>query len=285
MKIGITLDPYGAKHARYGKDVFAKLRSQGYRAVDFNLQNTDTEIYSSSEEDLCRKLREIKARAEEAGIIFSQVHGPWRYPPMDSTDDERAERMQKCRRSLLATSLLECKFWVIHPLMPYGTQDISTDKENETWETNVRFMKELAAYAEELGITVCIENMPMLNFSIATPERILDLVKAVNKENFMACLDTGHINVFGCLSLTDEIRRLGSYLKVVHIHDNLGDKDAHLFPKEGSIDWQGAVSALREIGFGGVFSLETAPSAALDDESFDKEAKRLFEIAKELTDQ
>jgi sugar phosphate isomerase/epimerase len=126
--------------------------------------------------------------------------------------------------------------------------------------------------------------MPMLSFSIATPERILDLVKAVNKENFMVCLDTGHVNVFGCLSLTDEIRRLGSYLKVVHIHDNLGDKDTHLFPKEGSIDWQGAVSALREIGFRGVFSLETAPSAALDDESFDKEAKRLFEIAKELTD-
>ena len=41
-------------------------------------------------------------------------------------------------------------------------------------------------------------------------------------------------------------------------------------------------AALGEVGFDGVFSLETLPSAALDDKSFEAECIRLFNIAKSI---
>jgi len=32
-----------------------------------------------------------------------------------------------------------------------------------------------------------------------------------------------------------------------HIHDNLGDKDAHLAPRDGSIDWPAALKLFRSL--------------------------------------
>lgn len=53
MKIGIGFNPYGNGHARYGDDKFVKIRKHGFSAIDFNMANTETDIYTLSEDDLC----------------------------------------------------------------------------------------------------------------------------------------------------------------------------------------------------------------------------------------
>ena len=50
--------------------------------------------------------------------------------------------------------------------------------------------------------------------------------------------------------------KLGSLLKILHIHDNFGTEDYHLAPGIGTIDWKAFAGALRKIGYEGVFSLE-----------------------------
>ena len=57
--------------------------------------------------------------------------------------------------------------------------------------------------------------------SIATPEKILEFVKEINDDHFKICLDTGHVSVFSELSIGNEIRKLGDYIRVLHIHDNM----------------------------------------------------------------
>ncbi|MBR7063270.1 MAG: sugar phosphate isomerase/epimerase, partial [Clostridia bacterium] len=47
------------------------------------------------------------------------------------------------------------------------------------------------------------------------------------------------------------------YLRVLHVHDNNGVGDFHWLPETGVIDWDNFSRALRDIGFTGVFSLET----------------------------
>ena len=47
-------------------------------------------------------------------------------------------------------------------------------------------------------------------------------------------------------------------LAALHVHDNFGIKDEHNIPGNGIIDWDGFVKALVDIGYDGVFSLETA---------------------------
>ena len=282
MKIGISLDPYGKKHGRFGDDKFIKIKDGGFSAVDYSLSVTETEMYSSSLAEVEKLTEAIKEATSKAGLVISQIHGPWRYPPRDNTVEDRCERMEKMKKCLLITKLLGCRYMAVHPIMPYDTNDLVTGMAEETWRLNVEFMRELTAYAEELGVTVCLENMPMLNFSLAKPEMILALVKEINSEHFKICLDTGHVAIFPNLKVGDEVRRLGDCIKILHVHDNLGDKDAHLFPTEGRIDWDDFSSALYEIGFSGVLSLECPPAASLDDEEFLKKSRELFDIAKNI---
>ena len=283
MKIGISLNPYDLKSlARYGDKKFEIIKKLGFSAVDYGTANTETELYTLSYSELEKKILSEKAAASLAGIEISQVHGPWRYPPRDLTEEDRAERLEKMKKSIVITRLLGCKYWVVHPLMPYGTGDLLSDKAEQTWNINLEFMPKLVEFAKEQGVTVCLENMPMHNFSMSKPKEILKFVNTVNDEKFKICLDTGHIAVFPDLSIGDVVREFDDMMKVMHVHDNLGDGDRHLWPTRGRLDWHEFSRALKDISFDGVFSLETAPSGTLDDESYLKECSKLFEITKKI---
>lgn len=277
MKIGIT----GC--TQYGDEQYNKLKEYGFDCVDFGMANTDAPIYTLPKAESDALLLKEKALAEAAGIEISQVHGPWRYPPEDDTEENRAERFEKMCKSIRATALLGCKYWVIHPIMPFGTHDLEEGKEKETWELNVEFFRKLIPVAKEYGVTICFENMPMLNFSIATPADILRFVEEMNDENFEVCLDTGHVTVFRGLSLGEETRRLGKHVKTLHVHDNRASLDMHLLPYLGKGDWEGFTAALKEIGYDGAFSLETAPPGVFPEPLFDKLSSAYADLARWMT--
>lgn len=279
---GICCLPYENTYGRYGEDKFRKIKQHGYDAVDYNISDTDCELYSMGETELEEKMKKEAESAREAGIVISQVHGPWRYPPQDATEEDRAERLEKMQKCARMTALLGCKYLVIHPIMPYGTHDLELGRAQETRALNEQFFRALVDYAKQYGITVCMENMPMLQFSLATPKQVLEFVQNFDDENLKICLDTGHVAVFPGESAGDAVRELGEYIKVLHIHDNKGDRDAHLHPTEGIVDWADFFRALDEINFDGVLSLETFPSADLDDERFEEEGLRLNRLLKQL---
>ena len=280
MKIGIEFNIFDSGYLRYGDDKYKKMKEHGFSCIDFNMTSTNTEIYTNPA--ACELLLREKSLADDAGIEIYQAHGPWRSPPKDRTPDDRSERMEKMKKSIYLASLLGCKNWVIHPLMPFGADDTATGNEKGTWDINLRFMKELLVTAKEYGITICLENMPMTLFSMAKPAKILKLVEEIGDENFKICLDTGHMSVFGDLSMPDEVRRLGDKIKVLHIHDNKCGKDLHLMPYFGTIDWTAFARSLKDIGFDGVFSLETKAPSNLPDYLFEKSSILLYEIANEI---
>ena len=282
LKTGICVDPYGSKYASYGAEKYEKIRQHGFEAVDFSIADTGSELYRMGETELKRKLTEEKASADLAGIEISQVHGPWRWPPRDTTEEDRRERMEKMKRSVVIAELLSCPYVVVHPIMPFGIEELGTEKANATWELNVDFFSELVSFAKQHGITVCIENMPMPAFSLATPGKVLELVEAIGGDNLKICLDVGHVAVFQNLSAGDEVRKLGRLIKVLHVHDNMGDGDYHLHPTKGITNWRGFVDALYGIGFEGVFSLETVSDGELSDGSFEAGSIALCRLAKGL---
>ena len=280
MKIGTEFNIFSSGYCRYGDKKYIKLKKHGFSCIDFNMSNTNTELYTSplSDELLLRE----KRLADDAGIEIHQTHGPWRSPPRDGTDEDRAERMDKMKKSIRMTALLGCKNWVIHPLMPFGADDTVTGNEKGTWDINLRFMKELLVTAGEYGVTICLENMPMAKFSMAKPAAILEFTEEIGDENFKICLDTGHASLFSDLSLCDEVWRLGDKIKVLHVHDNKCGKDLHLMPYFGTIDWKAFARSLKDIGYDGVFSLETVAPNMLPDPLFEKSSIMLYEIANEI---
>ena len=84
-----------------------------------------------------------------------------------------------------------------------------------TWEP-------LVQQAEEMGVVIHLENVYE-----QTPEMILTLIEEMDSENLGFCLDMGHMNVFGEVTLSEWLDALGPHLKEVHLHDNNGLSDSH----------------------------------------------------------
>lgn len=283
MKIGIQsnlLDKNG--YGRWGENTYKKLKEHGYSCSDYDMADTETVIYTAAQKEADEWLLHERKLASEAGIEIFQAHGPWRWPVRDFTEQDRAERMEKMKKSIRAASILGCKNWVIHPIMPYGTSDAGTENAQKTWDMNLVFMSELLKTAKEYDITICLENMPMLEFSLATPEDILRFVKTINDDNFKICFDTGHAAVFEKLNPADEVRRLGEEIRVFHVHDNKFCMDLHLMPYFGIIDWNAFRESLKDIGYSGCLSLETIPSRSLPNDIFEDMCIALAKIAREL---
>ena len=68
------------------------------------------------------------------------------------------------------------------------------------------------------------------------------------------CFDTGHAHLAGEMGIV--IQKLSGHLKMVYFNDNHGDRDAHLFPGDGGIDWPRVVVELGRNGFHGMLVLE-----------------------------
>ena len=283
MKIGVVYKFYESGYNRYGDKKYEKIKEHGFDCVDFSIVNTKTELYQSSEERFMEILMREKYLAKEAGVEIHQVHGPW-WIPKDTTEEDWQEHMEKMQQSIRAAAILGCRYWVIHPIMPYGTDDIEKGMEKETWEINLSFMRKLLKTAKENNVIICIENMPFQSFSMSTSEKILQFVHEINDENFKICLDTGHVARFRNAKPGNDVRKLGKEIAVLHVHDNNGDRDTHQFPYTGIIDWEDFGKALKETSFNGVLSMETAPSAELPDEEFHRQGMKLAEIGRKIVE-
>ena len=280
MKIGIMYSD-GNRYSEFGNDRFKKIKEHGFDCIDYSLSNTNTGVYQMTAEEAFSFIASEKALLDDAKIFVSQVHGPWVIPKPDGTEEGRAKRFEECIRSIRCTARLGCNNWVIHPLFPFTGDDLDLDKAKETREMNIEFYSRLVPFAESEGVTICLENMPFPRFSLSKPAEILDIVNAVNHENFKICLDVGHVCALD-MSPADAVRFLGDNIRAFHIHDTFPGGDKHMIPRFGAIDWNDFSKALKEIGFDGVFSMETLPPHSLSTELFEKTATLMSEIAKDI---
>jgi sugar phosphate isomerase/epimerase len=168
------------------------------------------------------------------------------------------------KKAVFGTHVLGAHRFIVHPLMPYLDTDRAPE---EVLSLNEAFFAELADYAKGYGVTVCVENLPFPSYPLTTVEQVCALVDKLDRDNLKVCLDTGHAAIFFGSDVGAAVRYIGDRLEAVHVHDNMGEQDEHLIPGDGIIDWDGFTSALKEIGFGGVMSLETSPKHGQHPES------------------
>ena len=278
MKTGISvhfaLDPAAARES------FSRLRLLGYDCADLQtFVNTETEWFSAP--DRLRRCEEIGKIARDCGILISQTHGPWRFPPQDFTEEDRAERFGKMAAALEGTAAVGAPCMAIHNIMPFGC-DKNPDPERFL-DLNRDFFSRLLERAASLGVVIALENMPFTNLILSTPAEILDFLKEFDSPYFKVCLDTGHAAVFG-LSPADAVRLIGrEELACLHVHDNDGRHDYHWLPYRGVVDWADFSKALHEIGWEGTLSLETNVSGKLPPSVRGEWEKALAATARQLT--
>ncbi len=103
----------------------------------------------------------------------------------------------------------------------------------EEWLDGItRFWKKIAD-----GILDCGSQLVLENVYEHYPEDILPLFESLKDYDVGLCFDVGHMNVYSKTGLEDWLEKLGPFIKQFHLHDNNGDRDLHLPPGQGDIDF------------------------------------------------
>lgn len=266
IKSAIGLHVYGEVWGQELSDL-QEVKDWGFDSVDYNgFNNINSALFKMSDEEYTKFFLTIKRNAEQAGVIVGQAHAPWRVD--DKTLEQREYMISLVKRSIEGAGIMNCKRMVVHPMMPYGWDDMSEPSHmEETYNANKEFLLALLPHAKKYDVTICIENMPSRSLSVAKLTDLYKLVEEINDEHIGLCLDTGHALITED-SPAEMLSKCKKWVRALHIHDNHGTVDNHIWPFLGKIDWIAFSEAYR--GTNLILSSETECSLR-----FPKEAKIL----------
>jgi sugar phosphate isomerase/epimerase len=191
-------------------------------------------------------VREIAEWFRTSGIPLNSVHSPlfadyeWGRtgaPPINVTSPDRAARieaMDEIKRALEIAEQIPFRFLVQH--LGVGNENFSDHK----FEAAMTSIEHLRAFAKPLGVRILLENIPN---ELSTPDRLIDFIQKTHFDDVGVCFDVGHAHLMS--SVPEAFETLKSHIRSTHVHDNHRDKDSHLWPGKGNIDWSNTVELLR----------------------------------------
>lgn len=106
-------------------------------------------------------------------------------------------------------------------------------------------LEHLILHSRHAGVTICVENTLS---EMGNPEYLRAFVEETRLNGVRFNFDIGHAHL---AELPEEERIEKSFAPLrdlvssVHLHDNHGERDEHLAPFEGSIDWPAAIKTLQ----------------------------------------
>ena len=191
-------------------------------------------------------VREIADWFRTSGVPLHSVHSPMYTdyemgrtgtPPVNIAATDRAQRveaMDEIKRALELAEQIPFRFLVQH----IGTGDESfSEKKLEAAMTSVEHLR---AFAKPLGVRILLENIPN---ELSTPDRLVEFIQITHFDDIGICFDVGHAHIMSTVEQAFETMK--AHIRSTHVHDNSKDRDSHLWPGNGSIDWKQTMELLR----------------------------------------
>lgn len=263
MKIGINSELFNFLELPRDK-ISAKLNKIGFECYDYTLHGkwaTPNQVFNQPREGWVKFFMEERKMLEGEGMSVSQTHAVYR----SDFDSEQPyvftqKVIDQLKREIEATVILGAKHIVIHPI----NMAIKWKNEKEDFECNMREFAKITPILKEFGVKNGVENMfgydsdtgRNCHTGCSTTDDMIRYLDGLNdRDAYCNCLDIGHMNIHA-INPADSIRTLKDRIEILHVHDNNGISDQHSPIGFGIIDWNDVASALKEINYKGVFSLE-----------------------------
>jgi sugar phosphate isomerase/epimerase len=192
------------------------------------------------------QVKEIASWFKSNNISANSIHSPM-YSDMDWGHDgshsvnvadpdkrRRIESTDEIKRALEVAEVLPFKYLVQH------IGDAGETFDQRKFDATMSTIEHLRAFAKPLGVTVLVENIPN---ELSTPEKLVELIRTSHFDDVGVCFDFGHAHIAN--SIEPDFNILKDYVRSTHVHDNTRERDNHLWPGEGTIDWKHAMEVFK----------------------------------------
>ena len=156
--------------------------------------------------------------------------------PLSIIDPERLRRQEavdEIKRALDLVEYIPFRYCVQHVARQRDVPD------ERKWDAAFSSLEHLSLFARQRGVTLAIENTPG---EMATPVNLKSFLEQTRLSNVKLCYDAGHAHLDG--GAQEALEAVRDLVATTHLHDNRGERDDHLLPYEGTIDWSALLLAL-----------------------------------------
>lgn len=262
------------------RELLAQVRGAGFTGVEIFAARSHFD-YATKQE-----IQAISQALADNQLQLNSLHAPTSRDlsvnreggaPLSVTEVERVRRieaMDEFKRVIDVAEDLPFPRMVVH--MGGSRETADPRKRDAAFST----LEHLSLHARHVGVTLCLENTPS---EMGQPAYLRSFIEETRLTSLRVNFDVGH----GHMVDGPENERIAACFEPLrelvisaHIHDNHGDKDEHLPPYDGSIEWPATLKLLRSSPTGDIpLTLELKEKTGLDAPSF---ADQLTAAAKSL---
>ena len=234
-----TLSTYLFVQRKLNADIVKSIARAGFDGIELFCEHSHFDYRSAAD------AHELAGWLESHHTALRSVHAPVHRDlspsreggsPLSICEPERVRRTEAVDEIKRALDLAE--------QIPFKTlvQHVGGSREPDDprrWDAAFSSLELLALFAKQRGVTIALENTPG---ELATPANLRRFVDQTRLTDLRFCFDAGHAHIGeGIAASLEPMRPL---IVTSHLHDNHGDKDEHLLPYEGTIDWPATLAGL-----------------------------------------
>lgn len=197
------------------------------------------------------EVRTIASALAEHRLKLNSLHAPTSRDlsvnreggsPLSITEVERVRRieaMDELKRVLDVAQDLPFARLILHM---GGSREIADPRKRDAAFSS---LEHLSLHAHHAGVTICVENTTS---EMGEPAYLRSFVEETRLTAVRFNFDIGHAHLAEGPEeerVARNFEPLRDLVASAHIHDNHGEKDEHLPPYDGTIDWPAAVKLLK----------------------------------------
>ncbi len=234
-----TLSTYLFVKRKLNPPLITEIARYGVQAVELFCARSHFDYRSQD------AVRELSGMLRDHDLALRSVHAPGERElsptressaPLSISDLERTRRLEavdEIKRVLDMAEDMPFRYLVQH----LGSS--RDDADPRRFDAAFNSLEHLHIFAKQRGVTIALENTPG---DLATPANLRQFIADTRLTDLRLCFDIGHAHLEGGVLPNLELMR--DLVVTAHIHDNHGEKDEHLPPNQGDIDWKAALAAL-----------------------------------------
>jgi sugar phosphate isomerase/epimerase len=226
-------------------ELLGQIAEAGFRAVEIFCSRGHFD-YTSKEE-----IGAMAAALENHGLFLASLHAPNSRDlsptreggtPLSICEIERVRRieaMDELKRAIDVAEELPYQRMVLHM---GGTRETADPRKRDAAFSS---LEHLILHAHHADVTIAVENTTS---EMGDPAYLRAFVDETRLTGLRFNFDIGHAYLADGLAeerIAISFEPLRDLVAAVHLHDNHGEKDEHLPPFDGNIDWNAAVKILK----------------------------------------